>query len=81
MKDITRVITEYWPLITIVLSVLISAFNGATKHWSNHKGAMKALTFVSEILSFIRSIDVPSGLAGRAKMPLTDAKPEGKTHD
>jgi hypothetical protein len=61
----------YWPQILICVPMIISIINAATNHWSNQKGVVKVLTFITEILSFLASKDVQGAL----KIPFLSKKP------
>lgn len=69
-------LVENWGSLVLILTLVISVLNSLTKHYSGADSkAGKALLFVIEILSFLRSYDVP----GLLKLPLTSSpKPEVK---
>lgn len=64
-------LAEHWTVIAAVVAVLISVLNAVTKHFSEHKGLVKWLTFVTEVLSFLTSQHVKGAL----KLPLTSKSP------
>jgi len=64
-------ITNHWEAISLGLYLAINILNAASRHWTNQEGAMRWLTFVTEVLSIIRSRDqAPGSILGNAKLPL-----------
>jgi len=72
-------IAAHWEAIGLVLYLLINIVNAASRHYSSHKGVVRALLFVTEVLSIIRSKDqAPGALLGNAKLPLDRPRSGGR---
>ena len=48
-------LSDHWPYISGLLLIAINVVNLYTKHYSHHKGIAKALLFVAEMLSVLKS--------------------------
>lgn len=66
-------ITAHWLAISIAAAAAIAIINAATRHWSEHKGLVRVLLFVSEVLSILTSRG--STLIGPVKPPLLSVPP------
>jgi hypothetical protein len=64
-------VSANWGLIAILLYIAINIINAATKHWSEHTGVVKALLFITECLSVLKS----AGDGLKLKLPGPGAKP------
>jgi len=69
---IMQFLASKWACIVGIAYLIINIANLASKHWSNHKGFAKWVSFVVEILSILVSRDA----AGLFKLPLTSEKPK-----
>lgn len=58
-------IVNNWELIVVAMTMIMSLLNVITKHWKDNTGLVKALTFVTEALSILKSANVP----GLLKVP------------
>ena len=66
-------LVSHWDLVVSLLLIVISVLNAVTKHWTSADStAGKVLLRITELLSFLKSADVP----GLLKLPLTSKKPE-----
>lgn len=68
-------LSENWEILVLAATVASSILNAATRHWSEHKGVVKVMLFLSEILSLVTS----KGSARAVKLPLTSVKVDKKT--
>lgn len=68
---------DHIDLLTLFLALAPSVVNVLTKHYSEHKGFMKVLLFLSEMLSILTS----SGVAEKLKLPFKSVLPEVFTND
>ena len=71
-------LSENWGTITIILIVLIQILNAATRHWKDNTGAVKVLTFLSEIFSILTSRGQVNGSLGKVKAPFTSVNNQEK---
>jgi len=76
MENITTWLTANWEWIAIAMGILIQVLQLASKHWSEHQGFKKALTFLTEMLSIFTSIGAINGKAGKLKLPLQSVRPK-----
>lgn len=60
---------SHWLLVVLVLGVLISLLNAATRHWSEHTGVVRVLLYIADALSIIRSKGTSGDVLGNAKIP------------
>ncbi len=64
-------LVRYWPLIVPILLLLGSILNAATKHFSQHDGLVRWLSFLSEMLSVVAS----KGVSPKLKPPAVSRPP------
>ncbi len=67
-------LSENWGTITIISLILIQVLNAATRHWKDNTGAVKVITFISEVLSIITSKGQTNGSFGKVKAPFTSVR-------
>ena len=67
-------IVSNWELISTMAVFVIGLINLTTTHWSGHAGLVKWGLFITEVLSFFASKNVP----GLLKLPLTSKAPGAK---
>lgn len=69
MEALSTFLSEWWPLVTIVVGVVISVINSATIHWQDMpRGWKRSLGFVIDLLSMLQSGGTP--WKGEIKPPL-----------
>ena len=71
--EVLEFVKEHWMTISMVMVVLISILNAATRHFSEHKGLVKVLSFISEMLSILTSRGVA---APKIKLPGVSKPPK-----
>jgi hypothetical protein len=69
-------ISNHIGVLVAVSLVAISVINAITEHFSEHKGLVKVLLFVSEVLSILVSASAKNGKLGMLKLPLQSVPPE-----
>ena len=60
-----------WIIVSTAALLLVNVLNAITRHYSQHAGLVKVLSFIAEHLSFLTSKEVPSWF----KWPLTSRAP------
>ena len=60
---------KHWDFLIGLCVIWASILNTCTKHFSEYKGAVKVLAFMSEMLSLVTSLGRINGRFGKLKLP------------
>jgi len=74
MGQITKWLGENWWWLTVALGIAIQLLNASTRRWSEHKGVVSWLLWVTEVFSILRSAGDAPGKAGNLKLPILPTK-------